>query len=136
MGRGALQVTVTANNRDVHLIVAHLKSKLLTFPGGFQPADEDQRARFASYALYRRASEATTLRTHLDGLLQGGGRTMAAVLPAPRSRRLALPVPTEAMATACSTLRRASSPQSDASRACSGASPVAVLPYLQQRAGA
>jgi hypothetical protein len=58
MGRGALRVTVTANNRDVHLVAAHLKSKLLTFPGGFQPADEDQRARFSSYALYRRASEA------------------------------------------------------------------------------
>jgi len=32
MGRGALQVTVRANNRDVHIITAHLKSKLLTFP--------------------------------------------------------------------------------------------------------
>ena len=37
MGRGALQVTVRANSRDVHLITAHLKSKLLTFPGGLQP---------------------------------------------------------------------------------------------------
>jgi hypothetical protein len=37
MGRGALQVTVRANNRDVHLVRAHLKSKLLTFPGGFTP---------------------------------------------------------------------------------------------------
>ena len=34
MGRGALQVTVRANNRDVHIITAHLKSKLLTFPDG------------------------------------------------------------------------------------------------------
>jgi hypothetical protein len=48
MGRGALQVTVRANNRDVHLITAHLKSKLLTFPGGFTPHDEDERARFAA----------------------------------------------------------------------------------------
>jgi endonuclease/exonuclease/phosphatase family metal-dependent hydrolase len=80
MGRGALRVTVRVNGRDVHVITAHLKSKLLTFPGGFAPADEDQRARFAAYALYRRASEATTLRTHLDGLLNGGGRDTAAVL--------------------------------------------------------
>jgi hypothetical protein len=50
MGRGALRVTATANNRDVHLVAAHLKSKLLTFPRGLQPADENQRARFASYA--------------------------------------------------------------------------------------
>lgn len=75
MGRGALQVTVRANNRDVHIVVAHMKSKLLTFPGGsFTPDDEDQRARFAAFALYRRASEATTLRSHVDAVLAGGGR--------------------------------------------------------------
>jgi endonuclease/exonuclease/phosphatase family metal-dependent hydrolase len=81
MGRGALRVTVRANNRDVHLLTAHLKSKLLTFPGGsFTPADEDQRARFAAYGLYRRASEATTLRAHLDGLLAGTGRDLPVIL--------------------------------------------------------
>jgi endonuclease/exonuclease/phosphatase family metal-dependent hydrolase len=80
MGRGGLRVTVRAGNRDVHILTAHLKSKLLTFPGGFAPANEDQRARFASYALYRRASEATTLRVHLDGLLNGGGRETAVIL--------------------------------------------------------
>jgi predicted extracellular nuclease len=80
MGRAALQVTVRANGRDVHLSAAHLKSKLLTFPSGFTPVDEDQRARFAAYALYRRASEATTLRAYLDGLLNGGGREMAVIL--------------------------------------------------------
>jgi len=81
MGRGALQVTVRASNRDVHIVSAHLKSKLLTFPDGrFTPHDEDERARYASYALYRRASEATTLRSHLDELLAGRGREMAVVL--------------------------------------------------------
>jgi endonuclease/exonuclease/phosphatase family metal-dependent hydrolase len=80
MGRGGLRVTVRAGNHDVRIVSAHLKSKLLTFPGGFAPANEDQRARFASYALYRRASEATTLRVHLDGLLSGGGREMAVIL--------------------------------------------------------
>jgi endonuclease/exonuclease/phosphatase family metal-dependent hydrolase len=40
----------------VRLITTHLKSKLLTFPGDrFVPHDEDERARFAAYALYRRA---------------------------------------------------------------------------------
>jgi predicted extracellular nuclease len=81
MGRPALQVTVRANNRDVHIVCAHMKSKLLTFPGGsFSPVDEDQRARFAAYALYRRASEATTLRSHLDGVLAGDGRDTAVIL--------------------------------------------------------
>jgi endonuclease/exonuclease/phosphatase family metal-dependent hydrolase len=41
MGRGALRVTVRASNRHVHVISSHLKSKLLTFPGGFSPVDED-----------------------------------------------------------------------------------------------
>ena len=81
MGRAALQVTVRASNRDVHIVTAHLKSKLLTFPDGrFTPHDEDERARYAAYALYRRTSEATTLRSHLDGLLAGEGREMAVVL--------------------------------------------------------
>jgi hypothetical protein len=33
MGRGALQVTVTADGHDLTIVTAHLKSKLLTFPG-------------------------------------------------------------------------------------------------------
>jgi Endonuclease/Exonuclease/phosphatase family len=75
MGRGALKASVTVGNRDVHLVTTHLKSKLLTLPGGFAPADEDQRARFAAYALYRRTSEATTLRSHLDALLNGAAES-------------------------------------------------------------
>lgn len=81
MGRGALQCTVRANNRDVRLISCHLKSKLLTFPGGrFNARDEDERARFGAYALYRRASEATTLRSHLNAQLAGAGRDEAVIL--------------------------------------------------------
>jgi uncharacterized protein YciI len=80
MGRGALRARVTVGNRDVHLLTAHLKSKLLSFPDGFTPADEDQRARYAAYALYRRAAEATTLRSHLNTLLNGAGRLMAVIL--------------------------------------------------------
>ena len=81
LSRDALQVTIRAGGRDVHVISCHLKSKLLTFPGGrFSPDDEDQRARFAAYALHRRTAEATTLRTHLNGLLAGTGRETAVVL--------------------------------------------------------
>ncbi len=63
MGRGALAVTIDFDGRPVQVITAHLKSKLLEFPGGrFQPHDEDERARVGAYALYRRTAEATTLR--------------------------------------------------------------------------
>lgn len=65
MGRGAVAITVTSDlGQPVRLVTAHLKSKLLTFPGGrFQPHDESERARFAAYALFRRAAEAASLRT-------------------------------------------------------------------------
>lgn len=82
MGRGALQVTVTADGHDLTIISAHLKSKLLTFPGGrFQPRDEGERARFGAYALYLRAAQAVTLRAHLDQVLGGHGDTVG-TLPA------------------------------------------------------
>lgn len=74
IARPALQVTVRANNTDVTVITCHLKSKLLSFPTGntFVPADENQRARYGAYALYRRASEAATLRTHATNIIDDG----------------------------------------------------------------
>ena len=90
MGRGALQCTVRANDRDVRVISCHLKSKLLTFPGGrFNARDEDERARFSAYALFRRASEATTLRTHLTAELAGAGRNEAVILAGDMNDELA-----------------------------------------------
>jgi endonuclease/exonuclease/phosphatase family metal-dependent hydrolase len=64
MGRGAVAITVTTDSGSaVRLVTTHLKSKLLTFPGGrFNPHDETERARYATYALDRRAAEAATLR--------------------------------------------------------------------------
>ena len=63
MGRGALRVRVRAAVGVVDVVSCHLKSKLITYPGGrFQPTDEGQRARFAAYALHRRAAEAVTVR--------------------------------------------------------------------------
>ena len=57
MGRPALQVTVRANNHDVHIVSAHMKSKLPT------------RVRGNNAAL-----------PHLDGVLAGAGRDIAVIL--------------------------------------------------------
>ena len=58
------------------LITAHLKSKLLTFPGGrFTPRNEEERAQVAGIALMRRMAEAVTLRIWVNGLLGDTGRT-------------------------------------------------------------
>jgi endonuclease/exonuclease/phosphatase family metal-dependent hydrolase len=81
MGRGALQVTVTADSHPITILTAHLKSKLLTFPNGrFQPRDEGERARFGAYALYLRAAQAVTLRSQLDQVLHGAGESVAVLL--------------------------------------------------------
>jgi hypothetical protein len=82
MGRGALAVTVPSDaGIPVRLITTHLKSKLLTFPGGrFIPQDEDERARYAGYALTRRAAEATTVRVAVTEALGGHGEQRPVVL--------------------------------------------------------
>ncbi|WP_199542993.1 endonuclease/exonuclease/phosphatase family protein [Prauserella sp. PE36] len=78
MGRPALKAVVRAGGLDVTLVSCHLKSKLLTFPGGrFSPRDEDERARFAVYALGRRAAEAATVRGFATRLLDGEGQQRA-----------------------------------------------------------
>nr|WSY55722.1 endonuclease/exonuclease/phosphatase family protein [Streptomyces sp. NBC_00886] len=75
-GRGFLAVEVATDSGPLTVAVAHLKSKLLTYPGGrFFPRDEGERARYGAYALYRRAAEAATLRALADQLLAGEGRT-------------------------------------------------------------
>jgi endonuclease/exonuclease/phosphatase family metal-dependent hydrolase len=73
MGRGGLKVEIELQNGvTIRLVTAHLKSKLLTFPregGGtsFQPRDENERAFGAGIALMRRAAEAVTVRTLING---------------------------------------------------------------------
>ena len=70
MGRGALRVRVTVHGMTIDLITAHLKSKLLTFPGGlFSTQDENLRAQIAAIALMRRTAEATTIRIRANALL-------------------------------------------------------------------
>ncbi|SDN90055.1 Endonuclease/Exonuclease/phosphatase family protein [Streptomyces sp. cf386] len=74
-GRGFLSVETETAAGPVRVAVAHLKSKLLSYPGDrFQPRDEGERARYGAYALYRRAAEATALRALADVLLAGDGR--------------------------------------------------------------
>jgi endonuclease/exonuclease/phosphatase family metal-dependent hydrolase len=79
--RGALAVTYTrGDGLTVQALTAHLKSKLLTFPGHdpqhpqFDTRDEAERARFGLYALNQRAAEAVTIRAWATDQLQGHGQ--------------------------------------------------------------
>jgi endonuclease/exonuclease/phosphatase family metal-dependent hydrolase len=80
MGRGALAVGVELDSgQRLVVTVCHLKSKLLSYPaadGGtrFFPRNEGERARYAGYALFRRAAEAVTVRALADHLLDGHGQ--------------------------------------------------------------
>jgi endonuclease/exonuclease/phosphatase family metal-dependent hydrolase len=76
--RGALAVTanVRASFRP-RLVTAHLKSKLITYPGGrFSPRDEDERARETGLALLVRAAEAVALRVFVNRLVTGNDRPL------------------------------------------------------------
>lgn len=81
LGRAALSARVDIDGVALTIVSAHLKSKLLSFPGGrFAPHDEDERARFAVYALHRRAAEAAGVRTYLTQLLDREGEHAAVIL--------------------------------------------------------
>ncbi len=81
MGRPALHARVEVTGTAVDVVCCHLKSKLLTFPGGrFSTSDEDERARYAVYALGRRAAEAATVRAIATQLLDGDGQHRAVVV--------------------------------------------------------
>ena len=77
LSRGALRILVQPKQDfSVHLITAHLKSKLLTFPsqsGGprFSTEDENERARVAGIALFQRTAEAVALRVKVNEILEG-----------------------------------------------------------------
>lgn len=81
MGRPALQARVEVAGRGIDLVTCHLKSKLLTFPDGrFSARDEGERARYAVFALNRRAAEAATVRERATQLLDGQGQQRAVVV--------------------------------------------------------
>jgi endonuclease/exonuclease/phosphatase family metal-dependent hydrolase len=77
MPRGALRARVTADGHELDLVTCHLKSKLLSLPGGFTPSGEGERAHFGAHALGRRAAEAVTVRAFADALLDGLGTERA-----------------------------------------------------------
>jgi hypothetical protein len=107
--RGALAVTYTrADGLTVQALTAHLKSKLLTFPGHdpqhsqFDTRDEAVRARFGLYALNQRAAEAVTIRAWATEQLQGHGQKRHLLVcgdlndtprPPPPSSCLGVPAP-------------------------------------------
>ncbi|KYC40242.1 hypothetical protein WA1_27300 [Scytonema hofmannii PCC 7110] len=76
MSRGSLRILVKPKeNFSIHLINAHLKSKLLTFPSTvnqsrFTPKDENERSRVAGLALLKRTAEAVALRVKANDLLE------------------------------------------------------------------
>ncbi|MEO1403494.1 MAG: endonuclease/exonuclease/phosphatase family protein [Cyanobacteria bacterium J06635_1] len=76
LGRGALRILVKPlPSISLHLVTAHLKSKLLSFPGTanrsrFTPKDENERARGAGLALLRRTAEAVALRVKANEILE------------------------------------------------------------------
>lgn len=86
LGRGALRIKVSpASNFPVHLITAHLKSKLLTFPSSsgrsrFTPRDENERAQVAGIALLKRTAEAVALRVKANELLEDSDRNALILL--------------------------------------------------------
>jgi endonuclease/exonuclease/phosphatase family metal-dependent hydrolase len=80
MGRPALRVRVEAEGATLDVISCHLKSKLLSFPRGFSPRDENQRARYAVYALHRRAAEAAAVRAYATALLENNGQQHAVIV--------------------------------------------------------
>ena len=81
MGRPALRVQVSLDAVSVDVVSVHLKSKLLSFPGGrFAPRDEDERARYAVYGLQRRAAEAAGVRAFVTRLLAGQGQERSVIV--------------------------------------------------------
>ena len=71
MGRGALKATVEVGaGVRINLVTAHLKSKLITYPGNRRsPRDEDERARETGVALLKRTAEAVALRVFVNDLV-------------------------------------------------------------------
>jgi endonuclease/exonuclease/phosphatase family metal-dependent hydrolase len=86
MSRGILCIDVEpAAGIVVRLVVAHLKSKLVTYPGPhgqtrIDTNDENERARGAGLGLLRRTAEAVTIRTYLNQLLQVPGNAHVMLL--------------------------------------------------------
>lgn len=86
LSRGALRIQVSpVSDKPINLIVAHLKSKLLTFPSNngqprFSPRDENERALVAGIALLKRTAEAVALRVTINETLEGNAQNAVILL--------------------------------------------------------
>ena len=82
LARGILHAQVaTSRGPALDVVVGHLKSKLITYPGNrFLPRDENERVRFAAYALFRRTLETASLRGRVNRLHDGRGADRAVVV--------------------------------------------------------
>ena len=81
MGRGAVHARVQIGGKTIHVITAHLKSKLLEFPGGrFSTNDEGLRLRVADAALIRRAAEAGAIRNAVSAILNSASASESVVV--------------------------------------------------------
>jgi endonuclease/exonuclease/phosphatase family metal-dependent hydrolase len=86
LSRGALQISVTPKpGFTLHLINAHLKSKLLSYPSQgkrsrFAPKDENERAIIAGFALLKRTAEAIAIRVQANQLLEDNAEAALIVL--------------------------------------------------------
>jgi endonuclease/exonuclease/phosphatase family metal-dependent hydrolase len=86
MGRGALAIQIQPKpDFSIHLITAHLKSKLLTYPSPpdhprYKPKDENERARVAGMALLRRTAEVVSVRVQANKILEHDASTALIVL--------------------------------------------------------
>ncbi len=81
MRRGALRARVRVGSENLDVVVCHLKSKLLSYPGGrFEPRDEGERARYAGYALDERTAEAVAVREYENQVLAGEGKKRASIV--------------------------------------------------------
>jgi endonuclease/exonuclease/phosphatase family metal-dependent hydrolase len=86
LGRGALRIRISPQSGfPIHLITAHLKSKLLTYPSPkekprYAPKDEHERSRVAGLALLKRTAEAVAVRVKANELLEGNTHTALIIL--------------------------------------------------------
>jgi endonuclease/exonuclease/phosphatase family metal-dependent hydrolase len=82
MGRGILKIEVEpVAGVPIRLVALHLKSKLITYPGGrFAPQNEDERTIGAGLGLLRRTAEAVSVRSYLNDLMKPEGTARTIVL--------------------------------------------------------
>ena len=94
VGRDAIRVTLTIDGKDVTIITAHFKSKLISYKRDpdtcirerYEAKSEEERYRYAAHAISRRTAEAVAVREQVNQALadpdkpHGGGREKAVIV--------------------------------------------------------